>query len=102
MTFLNTWLPLATSQMAILDEVVKKKELNVIVIVPQESVSSVAIYTSRGGYTVPIVADPDGELVEPLMLSSMPTHIIVNRKGVITDVASGVFNKDELFDMIIQ
>jgi hypothetical protein len=101
-TFLNTWLPTATSQMAILDDVVKKQELNAVVIVPQETVSSVAIFKNRGGYAVPVVADPDGDLVEPLMLSTMPTHIIVNRKGVITNVKSGVFIKDELFDMIIQ
>jgi hypothetical protein len=101
-TFLNTWLPTATSQMAFLDEVVKKQELNAVVIVPQETVSSVLIFKNRGGYSVPVVADPDGDLVDPLMLNTMPTHIIVNRKGVITNVKSGVFIKDELFDMIIQ
>jgi hypothetical protein len=101
-TFLNTWLPSATSQMAILDEVVKNQEINALVVVPQETVSSVSIFKERGGYSVPVVADPDGDLVDPLMLRTMPTHIIVNRKGVITAVKSGVFIKDELFDMIIQ
>jgi peroxiredoxin len=88
--------------MAFLDEVVAKKELNAVVIVPQETVSSVSIFKNRGGYAVPMLADPDGELVEPLSLSSMPTHIIVDRKGIVTAVKSGVFIKEELFDMMIQ
>ncbi len=101
-TFVNTWMPDTTTQMAILNEVAKKKDINVLVIVPQETVSSVTIFKERGGYTMPIIADPDGDLVAPLNLHSFPTHVVVDRKGTITAIQSGVFNKEELFDMIIQ
>jgi hypothetical protein len=101
-TFVNTWMPDTTTQMAILNEVSKKKDINVLIIVPQETVSAVLIFKLRGGYTMPIIADPDGDLVEPLQLHSLPTHSIVDRKGVISAVQSGVFNKEVLFDMIIQ
>lgn len=101
-TFVNTWMPDTTTQMAILNDVAKKKDINVLVIVPQETVSSVAIFKERGGYTMPIVSDPDGDLVDPLNLHSLPTHVFVDRKGTITAIQSGVFNKEELFDKIIQ
>ncbi len=100
-TFLNTWLPTATVQLSILNELAKNTSLNVLVIIPQETVSSVAIYKARGGYTIPIVADPDGNLVDPLNLHSLPIHVIVDRKGTIQSIRSGVFNNSELFDMII-
>jgi len=73
-----------------------------VVIIPQESVSSVAIFRKRGGYSIPIIADPDGTLVDPLGIETVPTHIFVDRKGIIQDVRAGVFNKTELLDTIVK
>src|SRR3990170_2660903 len=59
-TFLNTWLPSASEQISILDELSKDTRVNVVVVVPQESESKVDIYRKLGGYEVLMLADPDG------------------------------------------
>lgn len=101
-TFVNTWLPQAAAQLAVLGELAKKSEINVLVVIPQETVSSVSIYKKRAGYTFPIVADPDGDLIETLSLHVLPAHIIVNRKGIVQSVQTGLYDKQQFLDMIIQ
>lgn len=101
-TFINTWSPQTALQLAELVKLSEKKELNVVGIIPQESVSAVSIFRRRGGYPIPIVADPDGTLIEPLAIASVPTHVFVNRKGVITAVKTGFLQKESLLDAIIK
>jgi AhpC/TSA family len=100
-TLLNTWLPTASSQLAILNDLVKKQEINVAVVVPQETSGRVTIFRKRGDYAVPIIADPDGTLIEALNISSMPVHLFLNRKGSIVSVRSGLLTREELLDEIL-
>ena len=101
-TFLTSWSPQTASQLTVLNDVVGNKEIHSLVIIPQETVSSVAIFRKRGGYTVPIVADPDGTLVEPLNIQSVPTHVFISRKGTIQSVVSGVLSKKEILNKLVQ
>ncbi|OGG11921.1 hypothetical protein A2Z00_04330 [Candidatus Gottesmanbacteria bacterium RBG_13_45_10] len=101
-TFFNTWSPEAATQLAILNDVATKKEINVLGIVPQETSASVAIFRKRGAYAMPIVADPDGSLVDALHLQSLPTHIFLNRKGIIQGVQSGVLSKEQILDGLLK
>ncbi|HUD19978.1 MAG TPA: redoxin domain-containing protein [Patescibacteria group bacterium] len=100
-SFIPTWLPQAASQFATLQGLALDREINVLVVVPQESVSSVSILAKRAGYTFPIVADPDGDLIESLGFHTFPTHVVVNRKGVVTSVNIGLYEKNQLFDMMV-
>lgn len=102
LSFLTSWSPQTSGQLSVLGDLAAKKEINVVVVMPQESVSAVSIFRKRGGYKVPIIADPDGILVEPLNIQSIPTHVFLNRRGTIQSVVSGVLSKEEILDRLIQ
>lgn len=93
---LASWLPQTSAQMSIFNELNDKESGQVLVIMSQDSVANAAVFAQQGGYTVPIIADPDGVLLDPLHVTSMPTHFYLNRKGVVTKVVSGVLNKTEI------
>ena len=99
-TILNTWLPQATAELDALEGLSHAAPVNVLVIVPHESVSSVAIFKKRTGLTIPIVADPDGDIIETMGLRTFPLHILVNRKGVVQIMKTGIYSQSELFAMI--
>jgi hypothetical protein len=100
-TFLVPWLPETPAQMASLEELAKSPSMNILVVMPQETVSRVSIFKKAGGYTVPVVADADGELIEPLSITSLPVHVFINRKGIITAVQTGVLNTGELGEAVV-
>jgi hypothetical protein len=101
-TFINTWLPQAAAQLSILSELATKKELNIVVIVPQETASSVALYKKRASISFTVVADPDGDLIDTLAAHTLPTHILVDRKGIIRSIQTGLYDKEQLLDMLIK
>ncbi len=101
-TFLNSWLPHTPEQLAVLQELAQKKEIHVVSIFPQETAAAVSIFRKRGDYAIPIIADPDGTLIEALGLTSFPAHVFVSRKGIIERVATGLLTKEELLDNVLK
>lgn len=99
-TVLTTWLPQSAAQMSIIDEVSKESGIGTLVIMSQESVASVNVFAKLGGYSVPVVADPDGVLVTPLQVRTLPTHYFVDRSGVVTKVVSGILGKAQIESLI--
>lgn len=99
-TFFNTWSPVTPSQLPVLDSIARNTGFNSVVIVPQETVQSVSMFAKRGGYTVNIVADPDGTLIDTLHIQTSPTHIIIDRKGVILSIVRGLMTDKELLDVL--
>ena len=87
LSFISTWEPQTSDQLLAL-ELFKKENpgINIFAVAVQESSSKVAIYKKTGSYTIPIIADPDGIFVLPLNLGSLPTHIFIDKKGIIKDV----------------
>ncbi len=101
-TLLNTWSPITSPQISILDTLKTLSSVHTIVIVPQESTASVATFMKRGSYDVRIVADPDGILVDSVMYRTSPTHIFVDRKGIIKFVITGLVTKEEILEEIVK
>ncbi|OGG31356.1 hypothetical protein A3A63_02210, partial [Candidatus Gottesmanbacteria bacterium RIFCSPLOWO2_01_FULL_46_9] len=101
-SILNTWLPQASAQLAVLSELATKTEINVVAIMPQETVSSITIFKKRAGYGFPVVADPDGAIIEAMGIHTLPAHVVVNRKGVVQSVQTGLFSKEDLLDMLVR
>ncbi len=95
-TFVNTWLPSAAQQLSILENASSSELFRTVVVIPQETSSKVSIYKKRGGYGLPMYADPDGILVKPLNLQSLPTHVFLDRKGRVTAVKSGILSEEEI------
>lgn len=94
-TLISTWLPQASEQMGHL-EVVAGTRVPVSVFFVHEKASQVSIYQKRGGYTLPVVADPDGVLPAALGLYTLPVHLVVNQKGVVERVGVGLKTAEEL------
>ena len=88
LVFLNTWTPNTASQLARLNQAIVDQQLQVLVIFPHESAESIAVFKSRGGYKLNLVADPDGVLIEALSLTHSPTYIQINRRGLIEALQS--------------
>lgn len=93
---LARWLPQTATQMSILSQLNDSQKKQSLVIMSQESAASTAVFTKQGRYAVSVIADPDGVLVLPLHITSLPTHFFLNRKGVITKVVNGVMSKSEI------
>lgn len=94
-TLVNSWSPSAAEQLAALSEI-ESGEINQIVVVSQESTTRAQIFKKRGRYELKIVADPDGELADTIGLVSVPTHLFIDRKGVVQSVVVGSLSADEL------
>jgi hypothetical protein len=101
LTFLNTWSPASTEQISILDQFAKNKDFNSTVVVEGEKVSKVYVFQKRGGYSLPVFADPDATLAIPYNLSFLPVHYFLDRKGVVKKVIYGALNKEELANTLV-
>jgi hypothetical protein len=95
-TFLNTWLPNASTQVSYLDMVQKQAHIGISVITPQEIQSEVTLFKARGNYTVPMFADANGTLVNPLEVRVVPMHFIIDKNGKIRKILYGVQTYEDL------
>lgn len=96
LTFISTWSPPSLEQILILDRLSDQKNIPLVVVSLQETLSKVSIFQKRGNYKVPIVVDQDGILVEKYQINSLPTHFFLDRGGVVKNVVSGVLSEEEL------
>lgn len=101
LTFLSTWDPFTPVQLGILNSVKSKTEAALISVFPQEKASKIYIYRKRGNYDISMLADPDGLLVKPLDIQTMPLHLFLSRKGVIQKVMYGVISENEILGNLI-
>ncbi|HET7099050.1 MAG TPA: redoxin domain-containing protein [Patescibacteria group bacterium] len=99
--FLNSWLPGATDQILqvkSLDPVYKSK---VSLIMTEENLAKITVFAKRGNYDdLAIAADPDGLLVTPYNLNTLPTSYFVDRKGIVQRVVTGIVTKDDIINYI--
>lgn len=96
LTFVSSWSPSSLEQILV-DEKTKNSGLEQIYLVDiQESMSKISIFQKRGEYSLDFIVDSDGVLVEPYNVNFLPMHFVLDRKGVVRNVISGVLNKQEL------
>lgn len=98
LTLLNTWFPQAAAQLTILEDITETGGITPLVVIPQETRSKVASYQRRGGYSIAMVADPDGIFVDLLPYLTIPQHIFINRNGTVTKVLYGLLSAKDLVD----
>ena len=102
LTFISTWAPESSDQLSALEAFAEEfKEINVYAVAEQEGKGKVETFKKVGGYEVEIVADSDGVLIEPLSLSYFPSHVFVDRKGVIQKVVVGFLSKEEIVQNLL-
>ena len=99
-TLLSTWVPTADEQLAILNQLASNSDVNVKVIGLQENAERLRAYNAIGGITLAWLADPHNQTAVPFGSGSIPMHIFVNRKGVVTDITYGVLTYQQLLDQL--
>ncbi len=100
-SILNSWFPQTASQLLQLSDLTADDKINSIIIFPQESASTSFLLTERGSYKSRILADPDGELIEKLNLTTLPAHLFINRRGIIKKIENGLLTKQQLLDSLV-
>lgn len=101
LTFSATWLPKTAEQLIILEGLIDQKQINIVPVMIQEKLSKVTIFQKIGEYKLRILTDPDGQLLEALNIINLPTHVFLDRKGVIKGIKVGVLNKEEVLDNLV-
>jgi hypothetical protein len=100
-TLLNTWSPFASAQMEMLETFKKNSPaVNILVIVPEESASSVVLWQKRAGYSVDIIADPDALISRNLPYNFAPMNLVLDRSNKIAQSTVGVLTADQIIDSI--
>lgn len=95
-TFLSPYLPNTSTQLASL----KSSQVSSIVIFPNLSPSQTYLFGVRGNYSQAFYSDPDGLLVAPLSIFSSPTHVFVNKEGIVKQVITGLLSPADLIHNI--
>ena len=101
LTYLSTWYPQTSEQLGFLEALSDKEGIRIVPVMLNDSLSQTIIFKRRGGYGLDILADSDGVLVEPFNIKSLPTHIFLDRKGIVKDIKVGVMNDGEILDILI-
>jgi len=99
-SFVNTWSPTSVEQLGVLDELLYNREIDGLVVVPQEGLAKVKVFAKRGNYQSGLLVDADGDWVEKYGLTALPAHFILDRNGVVKLVMVGVFNREELLSVM--
>ena len=97
---MTTWFPQVSEQSQTLSRLSLERDINILVILPQESTASAAIFGKRGGYSHTILADPEGSLIEPVNLQLLPAHIFLDGEGKIKHVKSGLLDDTEIRNLL--
>jgi thiol-disulfide isomerase/thioredoxin len=102
-SFFASWDPTSSDQIKELDLLKKENEgLGVYAVDLQESNSKAKIFKKIGGFNFDIIADPDGFFVLPLSIKALPTHLFIDKKGIIKSVLDGYLSKNNLLQEILK
>ncbi len=96
LVILTTWSPSGQSQLPSLADAQSNKDVNITPVFSGEHPNLVSTYLATAGYSLSGLVDPDGILVLPLQIGSLPEHILVDRSGRIKKVMVGILSKDQI------
>ena len=100
LSFVNTWSESAVEQISILDKLPRPNQIGVVVV--QENSSRTAVFSQRGGYDLNLAVDRDGRLADDFGIFTLPTHVFMDRRGVIKRVVPGVLTGEEMEKILLE
>ncbi|HSX01850.1 MAG TPA: Ig-like domain-containing protein [Candidatus Saccharimonadia bacterium] len=95
-TVLATWAPPTAEQIPSLVKLQANHDINVLPVTIGERPGQVGVFLDRAGYNLNVALDPDATLNATLGVPSVPTHYILDRRGTVKAVLTGVFTADQL------
>jgi hypothetical protein len=99
-SFVNSWSPAAASQLAALSEIQQNNTISAQAVFLQETAAKAESFRQRGYYTVPVLADPLGELVEAFQVKQVPFTIFLDPGKHIKTSHQGILSADQMRDML--
>lgn len=95
-TVLSTWSPVMSEQLPALATLQPDKRFNVVPLVMGERLNRVRAYLERARYTLSVTVDEQAVLSAKLGTLGAPTHYLVDSRGVVRDIVTGVLSEAEL------
>jgi hypothetical protein len=100
-TVLSTWAPGTSDQLTALAKLAVNKDVNVVPMVIGERIGRVKAYLARGNYGLAAIVDADATLSDQLGVASPPTHYILDRRGMVKAVVSGLWSDEQLRQLFV-
>ena len=75
--------------------------MNSAAILVQDKSSKIFVFAQMGGYGLPLIVDEDGTVAAEYLVSNLPTHYFLDRRGVIKKIVTGVLGGEEIKDILI-
>lgn len=94
LVIMDTWAPGAADQLDALKRLQGNPNLNVLPVSVAQSPATVQAYDDAGGYGLSWLADPDAGAY--FGGYSQPTHILVDRNGVVRGVVNGILSAKDI------
>ena len=98
LSFSSSWVPTSSEQTEALSKLQANKDINVVVAAIGEKLARLKAYSAISGSNLIWTADPDSILMAGFNPQAQPTHLFIDRKGVIQKIISGVLSEKELTD----
>jgi len=100
LSFINTWSAPSVEQVLILNDFPHPDRLGTVVV--QENQSRTKIFAQRGRYGINLATDEDGQLVDDFNIFTTPTHVFMDRRGVIRKIVPGVLSIEEIKGILLE
>ena len=98
---ISSWHPNTNNYLKVADEISKNK-INFIPVLIQEKENSAKFLKRRGGYSLNIYADGDGEMLKEKMIQEAPTTWIVNRYGQVISTKVGEITYQDVLNEVLK
>lgn len=93
----NTWNPQTSGQITMVSQWQKTHSgTTVNVVFPHETQASIDLFTKRGGYTVPMFADRDGDVITAIPYGFAPTYYLVGTDLRVIQKSVGIQTPQDL------
>lgn len=99
-TFISSWSPPSREQLAVLSRLQKNKDINVVPIVIHENSGKINSILKISGIELEVLTDPDGLMVDKYDVQTLPSHYVLDRRGVVKNVTVGVLSEDKINDAL--
>lgn len=99
-SYLPTWSNSTKEQLPLIDSLTNEKNINFIALSSLEDPLTVKAYTNVGGYSLDYLIDPVGAYSNELNLQNLPTHLVIDKNGIVKKVMVGVLSKQELVNAV--
>jgi thiol-disulfide isomerase/thioredoxin len=103
LNFWASWCPFCAHELPAFEQLSKENtEIKVVGINLQENSKVVQNYWAGGGFTFPLIEDPNSELKTKFGVFTQPTTILLNASGEVVNRRDGPMNIEDLVEFVSQ